>query len=121
MIPTLALDTNNDPDSVSSTPTGAIIGGTIGGVAGVALIAAGLILYKRRHKKQAMARSSEMYDNEFYGDPYQHNNEWMTGGRYTGTGEGRTSLDDEHDFYRTQQQQRKSWWSSMSTVFQRQR
>lgn len=89
----------------------------IGGAAGVALIAAGLVLYKRRNRRQAVARSSEMYDDDFYGDPYRQNNEWMTGGRFTGTGEGRTSLDDEEDFYRSQH--RRSWWSSVSSVFQR--
>lgn len=120
MIPTLALDTtNSEGGSGLTSSTSAIVGGTIGGAAGVALIAAGLILYKRRQKRQMMAKSSEMYDNEFYGDPYQHNNEWMTGGRFTGTGEGRTSLDDEHDFYTSQH--RKSWWSSVTTVFQRSR
>lgn len=102
MVPTLAADQaigNN-----SGTPVGSIVGGVIGAAGGVALIIAGLVWYKRRHRRKARARSSELYNDVFYRDPYQHNDDWM-----------RTSLDEE-EFYMTQRQ---SWWSSMSSAFQK--
>lgn len=136
MIPTLALDRSaNGQQQDQGSPTGAIVGGVVGGAAGIALIVAGIVLFKRRSRKQTIAREqqqSQMYDDEFYGDPYRQN-EWsngefnMTGGGFPGTGEQvqrmnphytSESLDEEEDFYRSKQNNRRSWWSSVSTLFQ---
>lgn len=137
MIPTLALDTSDvqNGDGGGSS-TGSIIGGVVGGAAGLALIVAGLVLYKRRSRKQTISREqqqSQMYDDEFYADPYRQN-EWsngefnMAGGGFPGTGEQAqrmnprsttNSLDEEENFYRSQQSKRRSLWSSVSTLFNR--
>ncbi|KAL2847004.1 hypothetical protein BJX68DRAFT_119600 [Aspergillus pseudodeflectus] len=43
-----------DPDKGSSTPVGAIVGGVVGGVGGLALVAGALFLYRRHKKKSAV-------------------------------------------------------------------
>lgn len=138
VIPTLALDNSGSENGNhnGTSTTGAIIGGVVGGAAGIALIVAGIILLKRRNRKQAFSREqqqSQMYDDEFYGDPYRQN-EWsngefnMSGGGFPGTGEqaqrmnpnntSTTLDDDDEDFYRSKQN-RRSWWSSVSSVFKK--
>lgn len=135
MIPTLALDQNegSGQQQNGSSSTGSIVGGVVGGAAGLALIVAGLVLFKRRNRKQTITREqqqSQMYDDEFYADPYRQN-EWsngefnMSGGGFPGTGEQAQRMNpqntsnsiDEEDFYRSKQNQRRSWWSSVSTIF----
>lgn len=136
MIPTLALDKDaGSQTSYGNSSTGAIVGGVVGGAAGLALIVAGIVLLKRRNRRQTIAREqqqSQMYDDEFYGDPYRQN-EWsngefnMSGGGFPGTGEQvqqrmnpqfhSDSLDEEEDFYRSKNN-RRSVWSSVSTLFQ---
>lgn len=138
MIPTLALDTSDgEAQHNGGSATGSIIGGVVGGAAGLALIVAGIVLFKRRNRKQTISREqqqSQMYDDEFYADPYRQN-EWsngefnMAGGGFPGTGEQvqqrmnpqntSNSLDEEENFYRSQQNKRKSWWSSVSTIFKK--
>ncbi|MBM6385830.1 MAG: hypothetical protein JSY10_17880 [Paenibacillus sp.] len=137
MIPTLALDTSDgETQQNGGSATGSIIGGVVGGAAGLALIVAGIVLFKRRNRKQTISREqqqSQMYDDEFYADPYRQN-EWsngefnMAGGGFPGTGEQvqrmnpqntSNSLDEEENFYRSQQNKRKSWWSSVSTMFKK--
>jgi hypothetical protein len=113
VIPTLALDSNS-PDSGSSNSTGKIVGGVVGGVAGAALIASAAFLFVRRRKRTQLRQQqeNEIFDDEFYGDPYRQNNwsnqDFQHG--FQGTGEQR--LDDEGDEYYGSQQ-RKSWWSSI--------
>lgn len=127
VIPTLALDRDAGGQSTSSSATGSIIGGVIGGAAGLALIVAGLVLYKRR--RSHIKEKTQMYNEEFYGDPYRQD-EWnntefnISGGGFPGTGEQVQRMnpssmldDDDEDFYRSQQ--RRSWWSSMSSIFRR--
>lgn len=136
VIPTLALDSGEGSKSQSSgsTPTGSIVGGVVGGAAGVALIVAGLVLYKRRNRRKIPAATFD--DDEFYGDPYQQNNtmhhrtgggEWSGQefiGGFPGTGElpsqGSRTLDNDEDdeeaYYRSQRN-RRSWWSSVSSLF----
>lgn len=129
MIPTLALDSAGQQTN-SGTPTGSIVGGVVGGCAGIALIVAGLVFYKRRHKRIPAATFD---DDEFYGDPYRQNNlsaanaggEWsgeeFVGG-FPGTGEQHNTRtldndDYEDEYYRQQNGNRRSWWSSVSTLF----
>lgn len=47
------------PDQGSNTNTGAIVGGVVGGIAGLALIGALLFLLRRRRKKEEVRRFSE--------------------------------------------------------------
>jgi hypothetical protein len=121
--PTLALDNNNvsQGGSSTSTPTGTIVGGVVGAAAGVVLIIASLVLYKRRKKHTMTEADREMFDQEFYGDPYRHNN-WSDYNIPTGYASTSVqmmkpdSVTNDVESYKTHRQ---SWWSSVSTVFQK--
>lgn len=127
----MALDTSGSDHIPTGSSTGSIVGGVVGGAAGIALIVAGIVLLKRRNGKKAFSREQQerqLYDDEFYADPYRQNNQWsgefnMTGGGFPGTGEHmnptRSGMDDDdEDFYRSKQN-RRSWWSSVSSVFRK--
>jgi hypothetical protein len=130
VIPTLALDTSGGDHISNGSSTGSIVGGVVGGAAGVALIVAGIVLLKRRNRKKAFSREQQerqLYDDEFYSNPYRQNDQWngefnMSGGGFPGTGEHmnptRGMDDDDEDFYRSKQN-RRSWWSSVSSVFRK--
>lgn len=125
VVPTLALDTTGMNDRPNGSSTATIVGSVVGGAAGIALIVAGIVLLRRRNQKKAFSREQQerqLYDDEFYADPYRQNNQWngefnMSGGGFPGTGEHMNPTrgnmdDDDEDFYKSKQI-RKSWWSNV--------
>ncbi|EWG49361.1 hypothetical protein FVEG_08916 [Fusarium verticillioides 7600] len=64
---TAATETNRDRGS-SGTPVGAIAGGTVGGVAALALIGVGVFFFLRRQKKKSKASDSSNYQQAPRGD-----------------------------------------------------
>ncbi|KAG5762780.1 hypothetical protein H9Q72_009109 [Fusarium xylarioides] len=77
---TIATEINRDSGS-SGTPVGAIAGGTVGGIAALALIGVGAFLFVRRRKK-SKASSSSNYQQAPGGDKPGWNQQQQQGGYY---------------------------------------
>lgn len=78
MIPSLAADTQNLDSGTSSSNTGSIVGGVLGGAAGLGILVAGAVFLVRRgqrkHRRPQRPDASPMdlnYEDDFYADPHR--------------------------------------------------
>lgn len=138
---------NNDGSSGQNNNTPTIIGSVIGGLAGLGLIAVGLLIWRRRHKKGILLQQQQRHyqqhplgimagaspldrESTFYSDTrdWSHQyyvdglgaNESSTGrsGDYYGHSTSNTVSRGEDDIYPSK---RSSWWSSLSTSVMKRR